>query len=550
MRLINNSTLAVKGPFFGADKPSYSILSHTWGDDELSYQEISSNPRKMYEHKRASRRSAELSEAINSMFAWYHRAAICFVFLEDLVSSKDLATQSQNLASCRWFTRGWTLQEFLAPKHIVFFDTQWREIGTKAQLGYELHRITGIDRNTLSGQPLERLSVARRMWWISRRKTTREEDIAYCLLGIFGINMPLLYGEGERTFLRLQKAVLQSLHDQSIFAWDTENAHTHCDMDKVSGYWSLLAPSPAFFENSARFVPVRNLQGLGGCDITARGVSIRGFVNDRDSRIALQFRPKREPLVLCTVPIARLRLGPIDYARKPGPIGHVTMSDSLAADKQIFVRTRIHEGEFQNRSQINYMYLRELPGLDSGYRITGCFSPSAFDPDTPLIRASPFPRRICGAVINFEDVVYNASPPFTVILYADGATTASGSGTRSGTRSSTSSNRSSSADRLSHDFAAVYQRPPIPIRDLWQNHLEPWFYGGCRGRLAGVTELRRVSRGGVFAWELAADTFVRVETERPDGGCADFIASANIRAGLWRNITTVRGVRSSGDVYL
>ncbi|KAK0734691.1 hypothetical protein B0T26DRAFT_616096, partial [Lasiosphaeria miniovina] len=157
--------------FFGADKPSYSILSHTWGDDELSYQEISSGPWMEYEHKRGFQKivafcasspkaghlylygwvdtvcidktssdktsSAELSEAIQSMFAWYHRVAVCFVFLEDLVPSRTWSAVGG-------FTRGWTLQELLAPKHVVFFDTQWGEIGTKAQLNDELHRITGI----------------------------------------------------------------------------------------------------------------------------------------------------------------------------------------------------------------------------------------------------------------------------------------------------------------------------------------------------------------------------------------------------------------------
>jgi hypothetical protein len=153
------------------------------------------------------------------MFRWYEDANVCYAYLSDVFQCTWLETKSRAgekarlhgghylgiLQTSKWFTRGWTLQELLAPKIIEFYDAQWSEIGTKASLSVTLARITKIRLEVLRGLPLDSCNVAERMSWAARRTTTRAEDMAYCLLGLFSINMPLLYGEGEeRAFLRLQ----------------------------------------------------------------------------------------------------------------------------------------------------------------------------------------------------------------------------------------------------------------------------------------------------------------------------------------------------------
>ncbi|KAJ8106603.1 hypothetical protein OPT61_g9426 [Boeremia exigua] len=179
--------------------------------------------------------SADLSEAINSMFRWYSKAQVCYAYLEDFDAnlSKRKHTDEQALAKARWFTRGWTLQELIAPRTMRFFDRSWlydagcETFGDKRSLGPLLARITGIDLNVLTrARDIDAISIARRMSWAAHRETTKEEDIAYSLLGIFGVNIPLLYGEGAAAFVRLQEEILRNSDDQSLFAWQPEDANT------------------------------------------------------------------------------------------------------------------------------------------------------------------------------------------------------------------------------------------------------------------------------------------------------------------------------------
>jgi len=131
------------------------------------------------------------------MYRWYQDADVCYAYLADVPSKV-------NFSGSRWFTRGWTLQELIAPSKVIFFDEEWKELGTKASLRRSISDFTGIPGSILSdNDSLERLSIAQKMSWAAKRKTTRLEDRAYCLMGIFSINIPLLYGEGERAFLRL-----------------------------------------------------------------------------------------------------------------------------------------------------------------------------------------------------------------------------------------------------------------------------------------------------------------------------------------------------------
>jgi len=152
------------------------------------------------------------------MFRWYQNAAACYVYLADVATSSS--SSASGMASSRWFTRGWTLQELIAPKDVRFYSSTWEFIDTKANMCKLISDMTGISTHVLLlNMDLESVSVARRMSWASRRKTSRIEDMAYCLLGIFDVNLPLIYGEGRKAFQRLQEAIMLKTHDQSLFAW-------------------------------------------------------------------------------------------------------------------------------------------------------------------------------------------------------------------------------------------------------------------------------------------------------------------------------------------
>jgi hypothetical protein len=177
------------------------------------------------------------------MFQWYRDAQICYAYLSDVKSVRrgDDSAYFNSFERSRWFQRGWTLQELLAPRWVEFFDREWTSIGTKSSLEHSIGLAANIDIAHLFD--FEKASVAKRMSWASRRETTRVEDKAYCLLGIFGVNMPPLYGEGANAFLRLQSEVLVKYDDDSLFAWS----------GRSSG--GLLAPSPEYFSSPAIFRP-------------------------------------------------------------------------------------------------------------------------------------------------------------------------------------------------------------------------------------------------------------------------------------------------------
>ncbi|KAI9690169.1 MAG: hypothetical protein M1822_009130 [Bathelium mastoideum] len=216
--------------------PPYATLSHTWGDEsqEVKFEDIVDGTGRDKDgyHKlefcseQASRddlkyfwvdsccikksSDAELSEAINSMFRWYACAARCYVYLSD-VSTKKRKREDQVelvISESRWFNRGWTLQELLAPKSVEFFSREGERLGDKRSLAQQLHTITGITLSAIQGGPLCHLGINERFSWAQHRQTTRKEDWAYCLLGIFDISMPLIYGEGrDKAIARLEKEI-------------------------------------------------------------------------------------------------------------------------------------------------------------------------------------------------------------------------------------------------------------------------------------------------------------------------------------------------------
>ena len=225
--------------FVGDCIPRYAILSHTWGveEDEVTFRDIIQGTAKSkagyskikFCGRQAARdklryfwvdtccidksSSAELQEAINSMFQWYRDAARCYVYLSD-VSSNDIPNHQspqsiwQSFQASRWFTRGWTLQELIAPASIEFFSTEGKLLGNKKSLEQLIHRATGITVQALQGDHLSNFTVSERMSWVEKRETTRREDKAYCLLGIFNVYMPLIYGEGRKNaFKRLHEQI-------------------------------------------------------------------------------------------------------------------------------------------------------------------------------------------------------------------------------------------------------------------------------------------------------------------------------------------------------
>ncbi|KAL1948045.1 hypothetical protein VTO73DRAFT_12120 [Trametes versicolor] len=209
--------------------------------------------------------SAELSEAINSMYEWYSRADICYVYLTDVPDGEDPAAETSAFSQSRWHRRGWTLQELIAPKHVVFLTSRWSFLGTKVQLAPAISRVTGVDISVLTGvASLESISVSRRMSWAADRETTRIEDEAYCLLGIFGVRMSPIYGEGRHAFLRLQEEIIRTIPDQSIFAWGPrhvdllalDTARTHPPNIWHPCEEGLLATSPREFVCANNITPL------------------------------------------------------------------------------------------------------------------------------------------------------------------------------------------------------------------------------------------------------------------------------------------------------
>ncbi|KAJ9138638.1 HET-domain-containing protein [Pleurostoma richardsiae] len=293
MRLLNVKTKELE-EFIEGRIPKYAILSHTWEDREYSFQDFERHgypegSRKVdgcceraavsqYDYVWVDtfcidkRSSAELSEAINSMFEWYKRSEICFVYLSDYEhaprSGDDLRDEEpdEDFDRCRWFTRGWTLQELLAPRKLEFYDKNWFQVGyinktirlSLDSIVSRISAITGIPEESLVGEDdLNEASVAQKMSWAAGRSTTRTEDRAYSLIGLFDINMTMIYGEGNRAFRRLQEEIMKQSDDYTLFAWGVKSAQkrgARRQNAEFSAKYGILASSPDDFENCGSVV--------------------------------------------------------------------------------------------------------------------------------------------------------------------------------------------------------------------------------------------------------------------------------------------------------
>ncbi|KAF4332166.1 het-domain protein [Fusarium beomiforme] len=293
MRLLLAKDLHFKE--FPSDKiPKYAILSHRWEVEEPSYWDMKTRIaqrdtdvsgtgprwnegiyRKIYEFGLMASQagyeyiwvdtccidkssSAELQESINSMYRWYMESDVCYAYLSDVSISTDRARQKRRSAASKpwtesfqnskWFTRGWTLQELLAPRELIFFDKDWNMCGNRVELQGAIQAATGIDAASLikasyrDGAYLKSIRLGRLFSWAANRQTTRCEDRAYSLLGIFDVNMPLLYGERDRAFYRLQEEIIKVNEDVSLLAWNCTEAD---DRFAPNG----LAKSPSQFQN-------------------------------------------------------------------------------------------------------------------------------------------------------------------------------------------------------------------------------------------------------------------------------------------------------------
>ena len=290
--------------------------------------------------------SAELSEAINSMCRWYQRSQACIVYLSDISKEGDFHLDKQ-LETSRWFSRGWTLQEYLAPAHLVFFDREWEPIVTRGRLKSSRFSFTARLPTTRTEcqatiVDVKSTALATKMFWAAGRSTTRTEDVAYSLLGLFDVNLPLLYGEGSRAFERLQQQILTQTQDFTLLAWG------YCMPLKDNTSQSLFATSPRDYQHceNLKMQDVKNHEAeLSPFQMSNKGLlvsldvyyipvtdwtteawyallpclDVGRFSADGErfsacTQLALVVRPKRKYVKALSTPITMERLGvvPID----------------------------------------------------------------------------------------------------------------------------------------------------------------------------------------------------------------------------------------------
>ncbi|PPQ64874.1 hypothetical protein CVT26_002592 [Gymnopilus dilepis] len=184
--------------------------------------------------------STELEEAIKAMFKWYANAKVCIVYLADV-------TDPERLEHSEWFRRGWTLQELLAPSNVHFYTKSWTPLIDDAGdlsrarshkglpwIGKKISKATGIPESVLSNRFDPRWQGLRHareiLGWASKRRTTRIEDNAYCLMGLLNIFIPIAYGEDDHAFYRLLAELVNSSNDIRLYFWSGFVTHARNTM--------------------------------------------------------------------------------------------------------------------------------------------------------------------------------------------------------------------------------------------------------------------------------------------------------------------------------
>lgn len=451
MRLLNAHTLELES-FFGTSSsdgtPPYAILSHCWEDDEVLFADLSDldGAKKKKGFTKIEKTceqtikdklkfvwidtccidkssSAELSEAINSMFAWYRESYKCYAYLADVESAEDFAKS-------RWFTRGWTLQELLAPRHVRsdtqlwnyqtptesnmeavsgmdFFSQDWTRLGSKRGLSTAIATTTGVAKEYLEGADLGKASVSMRMSWAAERLVTRSEDVAYSLLGIFDVNMPLLYGEGRtKAFRRLQEEIMKVSEDETIFAWES------MEFGKNASSMGVLASEPGDFAEARDLIPFTSDDPTAPYALTHRGLRIDLQLCDVRSseHSSKEFRkyarPLRSPVMIWSndalvwaplrchvvhdfhhyvmIPLQHLtadvyvRDGSTNIALIP-----VATLPSINPTKQVYIRNSgVSSTSESTRRRFGFL-IRSIP---AGFTITDVVPKTAWDPKTMIIQ--------------------------------------------------------------------------------------------------------------------------------------------------------------------
>jgi len=471
MRLLNVHTMRLE-EYFGSQIPKYAILSHCvsslsmlhlclyrvlleerkadctllkWGAQEVTFHHINDPEwRTMrgatkiqyassYCKKQGLRyiwidtccidksSSAELSEAINSMYGWYEGSIVCYAYLEDVElalsthAPEDPAKKDKAIRESRWFNRGWTLQELIAPTKVYFFDSQWRSLGSKEELSPLLSSITTIPEDVLAQSRNRRAcSVARKMTWAANRQTTRIEDVAYSLLGIFDVNMPLLYGEGRKAFIRLQEEILKETDDQSLLAWGLD---VEKDLDVSMTLAGVFANSPAAFLGSEDVVPIPSNPRRQPQSMTSRGLRIEVPVWTRSwTRSEVSFVPLC-PFAILDCQYKNDFTGAIGIPLIPTRDHSLFMRNSIAKTIKcptldfgnevppIYIAKRLLQGKEYTDGEICLIRARSVE--DIGYDIFPIGShPSLWDPKTKVVQMEyefdeKFPQKQASAAIAF-----------------------------------------------------------------------------------------------------------------------------------------------------
>jgi hypothetical protein len=426
MRLLNAKDFTLT--YFNDERtfPEYAILSHTWGDDEVTFRDLAELSREQLLLKRAYEKvekcctkalecglewvwmdtccidqtsSAELSEAINSMYQWYRQSAVCYAYLYDVDSVEedflpdgviDQGRLHRKLTfdKARWFTRGWCLQELLAPRNMQFFNKHWEYIGSKYDLKTPISMVTSIDEYGLFIADLSVLSVAHRMSWAARRQTTRPEDVAYCLLGIFNLNMPLLYGEGlVRAFGRLQEEIMRRTEDHSIFAWSGVGTDFRND---VVGF---LAPHPsAFSYGKVDLCPLpKHVKPLS---ITGRGISaqvplIRQEGHGENYLAIIGCYKSGSSKGYYAIPVTCLKKSSDVYRRRSPNLQTVSLKEAESATLSTIFLLRHSKPTHLEDKDTTQVWFSLLEMRDCIYKITGTFPSSLWNVGRRVFAFSP-----------------------------------------------------------------------------------------------------------------------------------------------------------------
>ncbi|KAH7321336.1 hypothetical protein B0I35DRAFT_212192 [Stachybotrys elegans] len=468
MRLLDTHRLELMD-VAGDNIPAYAILSHTWGQEEVTFQEMQYVTHKWsravsqtasaikaksgyIKIKRSAAlavehgydfiwidtccidksSSAELSEAINSMYQWYKKAAICYAHLEDVSQPYHAATGTEfrgsvfrfNCQNSRWFTRGWTLQELIAPEDVMFYDADWNFLGSKwgdEDVRASLAGITGIDVRVLEGllSPAD-TSIATRMKWASQRQTTRVEDVAYSLMGLFDVNMPLLYGEGTKAFVRLQEEILKGSDDHTIFAWGTSQPPG--SGEKLGG---LLAESPAAFAKVSNYRPLPPAASRGSTAwaITNHGLRIHLYLQPVKVYGMHVFKDEYDAILECAKrrwdgssesPAIRLRrLYGDQFARINPQIVKVT-TPSYTQDAQsgsyevIFVKQKPVYAVPEFVVSFNNIQ-QPRPARQPPVSLTGVWPERYWDAETATLRCTPSDANRIVGLFRFKNWAHNTS---------------------------------------------------------------------------------------------------------------------------------------------